>query len=152
MGANLTATGDRESIAYTLEGTRNSVEVCLKYLREVATQPAFKPWEISENVSRIEYEIAGVHYNGPVRAVELLHQAAFRQGLGNSIFATKSRVKKINAEALTEFVCGNFFAGRCAVSGVGISHARLVAFAQELPLENGEGPSGASPYKGGEIR
>lgn len=58
VGANLTATSDRETISYTLEGTRQAVEQALPFLAEVATQQVFKPWEVAELGDRLKLEIA----------------------------------------------------------------------------------------------
>lgn len=41
-GASLSATGDRETTAFTLVATRNQVESLLPYLAQVACSPAFK--------------------------------------------------------------------------------------------------------------
>ncbi|XP_044734928.1 cytochrome b-c1 complex subunit 2, mitochondrial [Chrysoperla carnea] len=150
LGANLTATSDRESITYTLEGTRDAVEHSLNILREVATQQVFKPWEIHDNLSRIQYEITGLA--NPVRAIDILHKAAFRQGLGNSLFCSKSRISKINGESLCEYVSKTFTAPRAAVAGVGMDLNSLVAFANDLQIESSEGPAAASKYYGGELR
>lgn len=58
VGATLTASSDREVIAYTLEGTRKAVEKTLPFLSEVVTQQVFKPWEVSDNVPRLRLELA----------------------------------------------------------------------------------------------
>lgn len=58
VGATLTATSDREVIAYTLEGTRSAVEQTLPFLTDVVTQQVFKPWEISDSVPRLRLELA----------------------------------------------------------------------------------------------
>lgn len=58
VGATLTATSDREVIAYTLEGTRQAVEETLPFLTDVVAQQVFKPWEISDNVPRLRLELS----------------------------------------------------------------------------------------------
>lgn len=58
VGANLTATSDRETILYTLEGTRSAVEKTLPFLSDVVTQQIFKPWEVSDQVPRLRLELA----------------------------------------------------------------------------------------------
>lgn len=58
VGANLTATSDREVISYTLEGTRKAVEQTLPFLSDVVTQQIFKPWEVSDQVPRLRLELA----------------------------------------------------------------------------------------------
>lgn len=58
VGASLTATSDRETIAYTLEGTRQAIEKALPFLTEVVTHQEFRPWELSDISRRIELDIA----------------------------------------------------------------------------------------------
>lgn len=87
-----------------------------------------------------------------MRAIDLLHSAAFRSGLGNSLFIPKTQIGKISSETLQHYVNSNFLTGRAAVVGLGVSHADLVAYAQSLQIETGEGCTSASPYKGGELR
>lgn len=58
VGASLSATSDRETIAYTLEGTREAIEKALPFLTEVATQQVFKPWELSDITNRLLLDIA----------------------------------------------------------------------------------------------
>lgn len=58
VGASLTATSDRETISYTLEGTRHAVEKALPFLSEVVSHQEFRPWEISEITNRLHIDIA----------------------------------------------------------------------------------------------
>lgn len=58
VGASLTATSDRETISYTLEGTKSAVDKVLPFLTEVATQQVFKPWEVSDTIPRLHLDIA----------------------------------------------------------------------------------------------
>ncbi|KAH1003820.1 hypothetical protein HUJ04_003674 [Dendroctonus ponderosae] len=145
VGANLIATADRETISYTLEGTRQAVEQALPFLAEVATQQVFKPWEVVELSDRLKLELA-------VRAVDLLHKAAFRTGLGNSLFVPKFQIGKISSETLQHYVASNFVSGRSAVVGLGLDEAKVKQLAQSLSLSDNDGVNNASPYKGGEIR
>ncbi|CAG9856034.1 unnamed protein product [Phyllotreta striolata] len=151
VGANLTATSDRETICYTLEGTPEAVECALPFLTEVATQQEFRPWEVSDLSSRLQLDIATRPLQ--LRAIDLLHNAAFRgRGLGNSLFIPKTQIGKISSETLQHYVCSNFKSGRMAVVGSGISQKELTSFANSLKIENGEGDNTPSPYKGGELR
>ena len=55
------------------------------YLLDVVANPAFKPWEIPDVTRRVGVDIAGM--DPAIRASELLHKAAYREGLGNSIYS-----------------------------------------------------------------
>ena len=150
-GGNLTCTSDRESIEYTVELTRNNLDTGLKYLSDVATQQIFKPWELADKVKSVKGDLARV--TPQIRAVDLLHRAAFYTELGNSIFCAKHHVGKISSETLQHYVAQNFTSARSAVVGVGIDHQLLVGFAKNLHLENGTTESAPSKYQGfGELR
>lgn len=87
------------------------------------------------------------------QVVELLHKVAFRTGLANSLFCPQHLVGKHTSELLQSFVAANLRADNAAVVGVGISHDRLVAYAQSLALKAGQpASSAASKVYGGEVR
>ncbi|KAJ8915771.1 hypothetical protein NQ315_004583 [Exocentrus adspersus] len=150
VGAALYATTDREIVSYTLEGPRQAIEKALPFLTEVATQQVFKPWEVSDITNRLLLDIATRPLQ--LRAIDLVHNAAFRSGLGNSLFIPKSQIGKISSETLQHYVASNFLSGRASVIGLGVDISDLESYAQGLKLETGEGNDTPSPYKGGELR
>lgn len=79
----------------------------------------------------------------------MLHHAAYRSGLGNSIFCPEHKVGKLSSETLQHFLANNFTTNRCAVAGVNVEHKYLVGFAQNLGLESGDGPKHDCQYRGG---
>ncbi|XP_042224332.1 cytochrome b-c1 complex subunit 2, mitochondrial-like [Homarus americanus] len=102
-GGSLSAESGREHILYGLDVIRDNLDAGLEILREVGTQPAFKPWEIKSCVGRIKNELA--LRDPSIIAVELLHSAAFRNtGLGNSIFLPSHNVGKLNSDMVSFFV------------------------------------------------
>lgn len=56
-----------------------------------------------------------------VRAVDLLHKAAFRRGLGNSLFISPKRIGKVSSESMQHFASNTLTPARCAVVVVGDS-------------------------------
>lgn len=146
IGASLDATCDRELIAYTVELSREHLDTGLKYLQAAVTHQIFKPWELDDNKPRLRADIANI--SDQVRAVELLHKAAFRSGLGNSVFIPDYQIAKLNSETLQSYVAHNFTTNRAAVVGVGIDHQLLVGFAQNLAIESGAGKDTASKFSG----
>lgn len=58
-GGNLSVASDREVVSYTVETTANNLEVGLHYLQDVI-QPAFKPWELEDNVHLVKTQVAAV--------------------------------------------------------------------------------------------
>lgn len=78
---------------------------------------------------------------------------AFRTGLANSLFCPPHLVGKHTPDSLQSFVAANLRSDNAAVVGVGISHDRLVAYAQSLALNPGK-PVSVIPSKvnAGEVR
>lgn len=150
VGGNLSINTDRETVEYNVELTRDKLDTGLKYLSDVSLKQVFKPWEVSDNLFRVKEDLARI--SAPVRAVDLLHRAAFRTGLGNSIFCAKHHVGKISPEALQHYVASNFKTNRAAVVGVGVDHQLLVGYAKNLNLDSGSGIDNPSKYYGGELR
>lgn len=149
-GGGLTVVSDRESIAYNIELNRSELATGLKYLQDVSTRPEFRPWELDELTYRIKDDLARVPQI--VRAVDLIHQAAFYQGLGNSVFCAKRNVGKIGPEDLQSFVTNNFTAERATVVGVGVDHETLLGYAKALQLESKSPVAVPSKYLGGQLR
>lgn len=151
-GGSLSVSSDREIICYNVQVSRDHLDTGLQFLEAAAIEQTFKPWELADNLHRVKNDIARV--SQPVRAVELVHKAAFHGGLGNSIFCPKHQISKLSSEALQHFYASNFTTNRCAVVGVGIDHQLLVGFAQSLHLESGAGKEvGSQKYSGnGEAR
>ncbi|XP_054009054.1 cytochrome b-c1 complex subunit 2, mitochondrial [Hylaeus anthracinus] len=150
LGGNLMATVDRESTAYTLQITRNNLSDALKFLECVATKQVFKPWEVSDEQPRLKYELLSLP--DETKVIELLHKAAYRTGLGYSLYTPKRQLGKIGTETLQHFVNTWCTAPRCAVVGTGVSLSELSAFAANLELGSGDPTNEASRYYGGEIR
>lgn len=147
VGGSLSVTSDREIVAYTVEVTRDHLEEALQVLEKSITGQVFKPWEIQDNNDRVRIDLANV--SDQVKAIELLHRAAYRTGLGNSIFCQKHKVGKLSSETLQHFFENNFTSSRGAVSGVNIDHQLLVGFAQSLQIASGEGARNESKYHSG---
>jgi ubiquinol-cytochrome c reductase core subunit 2 len=149
-GGSLVGANDREVVSYTLETTADNLECGLQFLQDVV-QPAFKPWELSDNVPSIKNHLAGVPPQA--QAVELLHKAAFRNGLGNSIYIPKYQIGRLSSETLLHYVCSNYTTGRCAVVGIGIDQNTLSGFAQCLDVQAGDGnKQEQANYYGGDAR
>jgi len=151
MGASMTCIQGREHTMYAVQSTRDNANVAVEYLTDVVSNQAFKPWEVSRNVPNQKLEVASM--SPATQAMELLHQAAFRSGLGNSLYCPASKVGSHGPAQLGQFVSKHFTTNRTAVLGLGVSHADLKQYADYLQLDTGAGPSAvASKYAGGELR
>jgi ubiquinol-cytochrome c reductase core subunit 2 len=146
IGGSLSATSDREVIAYNVDVSRDGLETALEFLKNASTGQLFKPWEIEDSLPRLKRDVATIP--DQVRALELLHQAVYRIGLGNSIYIPKKRIGKLSSETLQHYFSSNFTTNRAAVVGVGVDHQILVGYAQNLGLESGEGKDQVSVFNG----
>jgi ubiquinol-cytochrome c reductase core subunit 2 len=70
----------------------------LKFLEDIATRQIFRPWEISDEIPRLRYEVSTIPNN--VRLIELLYKAAYREGLGYSLYCPKRQIGKIGTETV----------------------------------------------------
>ena len=69
------------------------IDIVADYLLDAIANPAFKPWEILDDLpKRMTINLEGLAPD--VRAMELLHKAAYREGLGNSLFSAPHMVSK----------------------------------------------------------
>lgn len=150
IGASVTASGDREFIYYTLETTQDNLNDALELLKQLVSGQEFRPWELTDNEPRLKFDIAALPPQ--IRAVDLLHKAAYRRGLGNSLFISPKRIGKVSSESLQHYACNMLTASRCAVAVVGGSQERANMVAQHLNLSSSEVSAEASKYFGGELR
>ncbi|CAK9834466.1 Cytochrome b-c1 complex subunit 2, mitochondrial [Anthophora retusa] len=150
LGGNLIAILERETIAYTLQITKDNLYNALPFLECAATKQVFKPWEVSDQLPRLKSELASLPEATLV--LELLHKAAYRNGLGNSLFAPENQLGKIGSETLQHFVNTWCTAPRCAVVGTGISLTELTSLASSLDIGSADNANQPSKYHGGEIR
>ncbi|KAM3966254.1 ubiquinol-cytochrome c reductase core protein 2 [Aphomia sociella] len=151
IGASVTASGDREFVYYTLEATQENLPAALEYLNNIVSNQEFRPWELSDITPRQKYEIAALPPQ--VRAIDLLHRAAYRRGLGNSLFVSPKRIGKISSESLQHYASTTLTPGRCAVTVVGDTQDKATLVAQTLQLPtSGDAKGEPSSYYGGELR
>lgn len=149
-GANLSSSGDRETTSFDLVASRDNIECVLKYLASVASAPAFKPWQVSDNRPRIKYELSTL--TPQARTLDILHKAAFRTGLGNSLYAKKDHVDDIDPEILRDFYRRGFTSNRASVVGYNVDHADLTDYVRQIEFPSGDPPAGNNIYYGGEVR
>jgi len=151
VGGNMSCTQGREHTLYAVQTTRDQAEVGVDYLTDSVSNSVFKPWEVSKTLPRMKLDLAT--RSPATQALELLHQAAFRSGLGNSLYTPDHKVGSHGTAVLNQFVAKHFTSGRAAILGVGISHQALTKYAELLKLEAGSGPSTVAPkFNAAELR
>lgn len=154
VGARLLAVTTRDNICYFLEQNRDHTVTNLRFLSDTITAPAFKPWELSDNVNRQKVDLAFLKENPNILVLENLHKAAFRGGLRNSLFSPDFMLGKHSQESLQRYVEDHFVSNRTAIVGLGIEHDLLLEQVEsKFSLARGDrGNSGESKFIGGESR
>lgn len=151
LGANFYATSDRETITYTIEAHKDNLTAGLKYFIASISGQTFKPWELTDNQKRLEYDLLTV--SPASRVLDLVHKAAYRNALGNTVFLSKANIKKLGTEHLLHYVAKNFNNNNAIVSGVGVDLDTLAFVTEDLNLPTGD--SNCTPkakYYGGDVR
>ncbi|EIW56375.1 ubiquinol-cytochrome C reductase complex core protein 2 [Trametes versicolor FP-101664 SS1] len=153
-GGVLSSSLSREHLAITAEFLRGDEAFFVDVLSSYLTSTKFTRYELTELVApTCEAETSAALSNPATHAVELAHALAFRNGLGNSIFATPGH--HLTADDVRAYAQSVFGSGNVAVLGTGIDPAAL-----EKLLEKSLGKfaaaaspaSTASKYFGGETR
>jgi ubiquinol-cytochrome c reductase core subunit 2 len=151
LGTNYYVTSDRETITYTIEAHKENLVSSLKYYIESISNQSFKPWELSDNLKRVEYDLLTV--SPELRVLDLAHKAAYRNALGNTVFVPKYNLKKLGSEHLLYYVKKNFNNQNAIISSVGVDLDTLVHVSGDLNLPNGDANcSPKSKYFGGDLR
>lgn len=101
-GGSLTVSNNREDFAYILENTRDAVEENIRFVADTVTRPAFKSWELSDNKFRMKIDLARLNADPNALLLEAIHKAAYRAGLGNSLYSPAFKIGKYGHNCLTE--------------------------------------------------
>jgi ubiquinol-cytochrome c reductase core subunit 2 len=151
LGTNFYATSDRETITYTIEAHKDNLISSLKYFIDSISNQKFKPWELSDNSKRLQYDLLTIP---PVsRVLDLVHKAAYRTALGNTIFVPKYNIKKLETEHLLYYVKQNFISDKAIISSVGVDLETLVLISDDLNLPSGNSTTASkAKYYGGDLR
>ncbi|CAI9726289.1 cytochrome b-c1 complex subunit 2, mitochondrial-like isoform X1 [Octopus vulgaris] len=152
-GANYTCTTSREFVTYQIDCLRDELDNVIGLVKSAVTVPAFKPWEIKEAAASMTLDKAVLKTQLPLQVFELLHYAAFRSTLGNSIYASDSMIGRFSPEILHQYVADHYTADRMAVVGIGVDHEHLQHLVGQFQCSPSSGISDAkAKYCGGEIR
>lgn len=121
-------------------------------MADVVTKQKFQDHEFIDVAHQTATESAAAFASADITAIEAAHQVAFRNGLGNSIFAKPTA--RINNAAVKAYARQLFTSGNVALVGTGIEHEILANLADTYlsGLTSGSVNLEASKYYGGESR
>jgi len=108
----------------------------------VASSQAFKPWELKDNFEVMRNDVLEIEPS--VKVNEMLHKAAYREGLGFSLYSPEYKIGTHTTPVLKDYFNKTFTASRMALIGIGVDHNKLQSYAGLMNLEGGAGPTGAS--------
>ncbi|XP_050423032.1 cytochrome b-c1 complex subunit 2, mitochondrial [Adelges cooleyi] len=151
LGANYYVSSDRETITYTIEAHKDNLIEGLKYYIESISQQTFRPWELTDNQNRVEYNLS---FTPPeLRALDFAHKAAYRDTLGNSVILPKYNIKKLGSEHLLYYVKKNFTTDNAIISSIGVDLDTLARVSEDLNLPKSQDRNVAkAKYYGGDVR
>lgn len=152
MGSQISTKLSREHLVISASVLTGNTTALSDYLFDVVANPTFKRWEVPDVTRRVELDISNI--DPAVRATELLHKAAYREGLGNSVYCPTHMVGKHGPIALGAFHQKHFTSDRACLFAIGgVEHNHVVKLAESLDLQKGTGAGApAAKYIGGEQR
>ncbi|KAI8377768.1 Metalloenzyme, LuxS/M16 peptidase-like protein [Radiomyces spectabilis] len=150
-GAILSSNLSHESIVYASEFLSGDAEQFAEIVGDVVSKQKFQDHEFVDVRKQTLAESANAFATCEIATIEAAHKAAFRKGLGNSIFAKPSA--HIDNAAVKAYANELFLQNNVALVGSGIEHGELERLAETyFNLPAGEAPLQASKYHGGETR
>lgn len=127
IGGSFKIAATREDLCYVVEALKDDMGAPMKYLADTVSRPAFKPWELGDQVKpRMQIDRARLKESPDVRLLEILHSAAFKGGLSHPLVSPGFMIGKHDRSMLLDYMESNFVNSRMAVVGSGISLEELV--------------------------
>lgn len=153
IGAELTITSNREETTYLLEATRDHLSRGVDILAEIISRPELRHWEVSDAKNRLNFDLDVYDQRPELKVVELIHKAAFKNGLDKSLYAPRYNLGNLNNTTLEEFRSQTFNTNNLTLIGTGVKHEELVQYSDLFRLSGKAGAARTkSSYNGGEIR
>ncbi|KAH9513037.1 Cytochrome b-c1 complex subunit 2, mitochondrial [Bulinus truncatus] len=156
LGSDIVSQSNREYVYYKSAVTRNSVGSVVEILQELTTKAKIVDWEFDDLVNdpnNLKLDLALLKTQPQIRAIEALHAAAFRNTLGQSLYAPEFQLGKYTPEQVLQYMKTYFSAGRLALIGVGVDQKTLEDLGRTFEPYKAAGiPSQPAVYYGGEIR
>ncbi|ORY97770.1 Metalloenzyme, LuxS/M16 peptidase-like protein [Syncephalastrum racemosum] len=149
-GAVLSANLTRESVVYAAEFLNGDAAQFAEILGDAVSSQKYQAHEFVDVAKKTAAESASALANPEVAVLEAAHRAAFRTGLGNSLFATPTA----NNDAVQQYATELFKSGNVALVGSGLSLDKVQQFAEtffDLPSGN-QLTATPTKYFGGEAR
>ncbi|KAJ2713718.1 ubiquinol-cytochrome c reductase core subunit 1 [Coemansia spiralis] len=132
-GATLQAEATRETITYTVQCFRDAVPYFVDVLAQVATATKFAEHEFRDVARLVALEAHSARADPATLALGGVHQAAFRSGLGNSLYAPAAS-PVATGDAVRHYAQTMLVGARVAVVGTGVDADVLAKLVGESKL------------------
>jgi len=157
IGGSFSSITTREHAVISVDVLRDDLVQGLQYLTEAALEPQYLQWEVDALKPRLELDIATAKSDQNVMAMEYLHQAAYRNTLGQSLFCPEHKLGAQQPDALNSFFKSHYKPSNMAIVATGCELSELIHSLQHV-LGFGKGSMESvaektkSTYHGGEVR
>uniref|UniRef100_T2MH24 Cytochrome b-c1 complex subunit 2,mitochondrial n=1 Tax=Hydra vulgaris TaxID=6087 RepID=T2MH24_HYDVU len=132
IGGSLECSTSREAITRQASFLRNKLVNAMQIMASAFNGPLFYNWELSEVKKMCRMENATYAANENAVNLELLHKAAFRNGIGCSLYCNDLLIGKFSAHQLENFAQNNYNGEQLVIVGVDVNHDDLMTYAREL--------------------
>ncbi|KAG0026611.1 ubiquinol-cytochrome c reductase core subunit 1, partial [Podila clonocystis] len=153
VGGVLSSNLGRETISFTAECLKEDVPYFVEVFGDLVAQTKFTDHELHSVASEVAAECHLAESTPEIAVIDALHSAAFRNGLGNSVYAAS--YSDISTEDLKKFASENFVANKVALVATGVSEAELKSLADSAFSHVAAGSAAkaeGAKYYGGDVR
>jgi len=153
LGASLECSSSREVIVKTGMVLRTNLAELVRNIAPSISSPVFLGREVGQAIEQCKGDLATLDCTA--KNLELLHKAAYRNGLGNSVYCDELSLGNFSEGNLNEFA-ERFHVGEgLTIVGTDVNHDELVLFSNNLLAGLPCGVKAVAEvqrYHGGEIR
>jgi len=151
-GATLDCSNSRELVSRTSAFMRNKLPEMMENMAPSIAAAEFRSWEMGDVKAHCANDIATL--DPTAVNLELLHKAAFRGGLGNSVYCNELKLGGYGSADLEGFAKQQTVGGGISVVGTNVDHGELVRYAKDLlsGLPGGASDAAGQTYYGGDLR
>jgi len=154
FGAGLECSHTRELLVRNATFLRTHLANVLELIAPDITAPLLNHWDFGGVKSMTAAENAAVATDQTAGSIELLHKAAYRDGLGNGLYCDDLSIGGFKHDQVLEHHKAVHVGERMTVVGTDVNHEELVRYIRELlgGLPQGEAVAkSGQTYHGGEV-
>lgn len=156
LGGHVACGASRDCITYAGESLSSNAGELFGLMAETLKAPRLDKLDMDNARALVMADIQNTIKNGSFAVQDVLHTVAYQgETLGAPLMCSPHTAEAMTGDVIANFKAANFSAGRLVVSGVGVEHAALVAYAEEHLGDLAAGSAGSmvpAKYVGGDCR